>query len=436
MDIHTPQSFKPQGFSLLELVVVLAGLGILSSLAIPNFIKILDQNNLDSAKATVNKVAAECLQKLRNTEEIQRSSVDAVDEDFLDLKLIENLGFQAEDQKCVGFGLNPIDPGSKIFHNFGFTIDTATLRLKKNASSGNTEDSEASCKLWAGNNCTSNENLKKFKAIQASMDEAKRTCSERSEKQRNNPKYIGTITTWNESSSKSCPTSASNPDALTFPREGCDPGGCVQTTYLCEGVNYGTNETGYKACRQNSADAACLASIDTYISNNPKITQGPININNCTDPHYIANDKAFKDEDDWKKEICSTTRDDYQVTRKTGEVTITECKEQQTFFYCLGEEKGTKALMNACISENEEAECSSAITNKVQSGFNGEFTAKPGGPGVCSDVNYICNQRTWEKQGFEDSCKPSCEEYKGIPDYCAWTNWHRQNMPACKEFCW
>jgi prepilin-type N-terminal cleavage/methylation domain-containing protein len=52
-----------QGFTLIELIVVLAGLGILSSLALPNFMKLLDFNNIDEAKALLNSAAADCLQK-------------------------------------------------------------------------------------------------------------------------------------------------------------------------------------------------------------------------------------------------------------------------------------------------------------------------------------------------------------------------------------
>ena len=53
------------GFSLLELIIVLAGLGILASLAIPNFLKYLQEAKNDEATAFLNSVASECLQIYR-----------------------------------------------------------------------------------------------------------------------------------------------------------------------------------------------------------------------------------------------------------------------------------------------------------------------------------------------------------------------------------
>ena len=60
-----PINSKPEGFTLIELIVVLAGLGILSSLTITNVIKYLDYAKVDEAKTLLNKAAAECLQEFR-----------------------------------------------------------------------------------------------------------------------------------------------------------------------------------------------------------------------------------------------------------------------------------------------------------------------------------------------------------------------------------
>ena len=58
-------STKSDGFSLIELAVVMAGLTILSSFAIPNVIKYFDYASVDEAKSLLNTAAADCLQNLR-----------------------------------------------------------------------------------------------------------------------------------------------------------------------------------------------------------------------------------------------------------------------------------------------------------------------------------------------------------------------------------
>ena len=58
---------RNRAFTLLELIVVLAGLGILAGLAIPNFLKYLEFAQIDEAKSLLNAAASECLQLKRNS---------------------------------------------------------------------------------------------------------------------------------------------------------------------------------------------------------------------------------------------------------------------------------------------------------------------------------------------------------------------------------
>ena len=102
---------RTEGFTLLELIVVLAGLGILSSLTIPNFIAILDSYNVDEIKTLLNSAAADCLQR-------GRSEADpSIDDEIISDPVIEKIGFKIDrensilddngDPKCSQLYLNP-----------------------------------------------------------------------------------------------------------------------------------------------------------------------------------------------------------------------------------------------------------------------------------------------------------------------------------------
>ena len=106
-------SKRSSGFTLLELIVVLAGLGILSSLAIPNYIKYIDYARVDEAKSLLNNVAADCLRNLREDDDALTKEVDP---NIISMSRLENTGysFQVEENPTTeqlvaeppnGFGL-------------------------------------------------------------------------------------------------------------------------------------------------------------------------------------------------------------------------------------------------------------------------------------------------------------------------------------------
>ena len=86
---------RNSGFTLLELIVVLAGLGILSSLAIPNYMKYLDYAKVDEAKSLLNSVAAECLQGLRRTS--GQNLGEPINKNVLSFSRLRNTGYVFKD---------------------------------------------------------------------------------------------------------------------------------------------------------------------------------------------------------------------------------------------------------------------------------------------------------------------------------------------------
>ena len=67
-----------EGFSLLEVAVVIAVISILSSFAIPNVLRIGKDSDISEAQALLNNAAADCLQSYRNGEDMSETSPNEI----------------------------------------------------------------------------------------------------------------------------------------------------------------------------------------------------------------------------------------------------------------------------------------------------------------------------------------------------------------------
>ena len=72
MKISKITTNNSEGFTLIELVVVIAGLAALSAFSIPNFFNLARLNKIEETKAIMNGYASDCLGKYR-------ASTDPVD---------------------------------------------------------------------------------------------------------------------------------------------------------------------------------------------------------------------------------------------------------------------------------------------------------------------------------------------------------------------
>ena len=94
------------GFTLVELVVVLAGLSAILAFSFPAFLNTLKLNRIEEAKALMNSYASECLGKLRIATELEtfreQAKPDTIDNEKL-LTLgykIDGFGGEQEKSKC------------------------------------------------------------------------------------------------------------------------------------------------------------------------------------------------------------------------------------------------------------------------------------------------------------------------------------------------
>ena len=80
------------GFTLVELVVVLAGLAALSAITVPGILSQIKLSKIEATKALMNGYAADCLGKYRTSIKPSIDYVDKVEPSF-DTDQLENLGY-------------------------------------------------------------------------------------------------------------------------------------------------------------------------------------------------------------------------------------------------------------------------------------------------------------------------------------------------------
>jgi len=148
LDKFKPFRQSPHGFSLLELIVVIAGLGILASLAIPNFLKYLDQAKIDQAKSLLNSAAAECLQMYRSEGISALSKKPSILERE---PLPDGYSFIEGQDKCQAIAIEDPSNQESLLTTLGLTIDDISGAPKVSKwSVFKHPDTKYACEQWGG----------------------------------------------------------------------------------------------------------------------------------------------------------------------------------------------------------------------------------------------------------------------------------------------
>ena len=140
------------GFTLVELVVVIAGLSILSGIAIPGILTNIKLAKIDEAKAIMNGYISDCLGQYRISTDPNEFYSNARPDDFDDVKLA-TLGYKPDGgkTKCSHTALIPSDEKDNILYSFDYRISADGKVLKTGIPAG--ARSLNSCRAWAGKNC-------------------------------------------------------------------------------------------------------------------------------------------------------------------------------------------------------------------------------------------------------------------------------------------
>ena len=132
MDISKRLNYKNQGFTLTELVVVVAGLAILSSLSIPNILGRIKLNRIEEAKALMNSYALDCLGKYRLSTD-PANFIENATPDELDNLRLSTLQYQidGDKNKCSHVAIKPLNDNEKDLFAFDFRMSSDGEFLKQ-----------------------------------------------------------------------------------------------------------------------------------------------------------------------------------------------------------------------------------------------------------------------------------------------------------------
>ena len=164
------------GFTIVELVVVIAGLAALASFSIPSFLSSMKLNKIEEAKAIMNAYASDCLGKFRISTDPVEFIENATPDELDNLKL-NSLGFQidGDKNKCSQVAIKPLNDEEKDTFAFDFRMSSEGRILKTATPSDNIKFLN-SCKSWAGSNCGLSEAQKAEFARLEALAKAKASC--------------------------------------------------------------------------------------------------------------------------------------------------------------------------------------------------------------------------------------------------------------------
>ena len=375
------------GFTILELVVVLAGLSILASLAIPNIARIFDFNNIDQAKALLNTAAADCLQKNRINDQAKK---DVIDEGILSDTTLSAIGYKINQnsKSCSYLELLPTSEDDAVRFPIGFSVSGGKL-FKFATPTSIDAASKSSCENWAGVNCKADQALKDLIAYRNAIEAAKKACNDAFTSNTSGGKPDGAFRYWNPSADSGCPTRPPKVVSNT-----CTTNGCNKTTYFCDGKNLFTDDqSAYEQCWIDKGQAECI--------------------------QWQAEQRAAK---------TDNPRGEY--------TTFASCKNgTQKFWFCDGENLGDAENMNDCLIEKENKRCAQEKEERFAAKIEGKFSPS-GSTMACQDVWYCFKDEGSNGNPYTsaDEYNTKCKNATPPPQKCQkpWYCEYTPNVPQCQ----
>ncbi len=330
-------SFLEKGFSLMELTVVVAVLGILSSLSITSITKWIALAHIDEAMSVLNNSLVDCLQSSRSgTDPTSISpSSNVIDNDRLGPASYK---IKTSKDKCSDFFITPVKENENILFEMGYQI-TASGNVTKISTPANDQSSLSRCKRWAGPNCGASAEQQAAWAAAAALAKQKKDCGDAFYSWLNDTPPNGGTGSFNrwDSSSDSCSlvtyafegTIVSNQaavDAALAAKLGAICNAKVleqkdlkttgvttlaecqdQTFYFCLGVDKQT-ENAMNVCIAENQEQACIAQREQRRLNGPNGKYGPFSgPGTCGETYWMCNQVQMTSESDYNSSECNAS---------------------------------------------------------------------------------------------------------------------------------
>lgn len=426
------------GFTLLELIVVLAGLGILSSLAISNTSKYLDYAKVDEAKSLLNKAAAKCLQGLRSEGNradflTRRSLFDAKDsggkdlEDILTAERLATTGykFTNEFKSCGKTSIVAISEEDSKRRYPGLTFNITTDGRLSKCATDDGSDTESAAISWAGKCVLKGEELIAWQKYDAMITEKKAECINNMNSWLENNNNRGKYTkAWNESATSGCPSGPPKVENKT-----CTPNGCNKTIYGYKGVIVSTGDTAearkaYEDYEIIQKGKECATATKALRDEKMHTSSDGISVGKCGGDTYWF----FRGEEvsavDWKKSMCNENKQNLLKTTHSGP--IQHCGDSPVYI-CDGKEltgDNAQADFDTCLANNKDAQCTQALNNDAVKKSNGGPYTSPTPKGMLAPIGKDCGETYWycsesgkihrepgsrEKYEADKDCEQACQ---------------------------
>ena len=316
------KDFIENGFSLVEVVIVIAVLSTLSAISLPNIIRTINSNRIDEAKILMDSYAAECLREFRIGKDLSTTSPASFSE-----KKINALGFKkSSNSKCNNFSIEPTNINDNLYFQMDFRIGSDSGTLIKTATPHSNPSGSNACELWAGDLCSTSNTLKNNWDNVFEIEKKKANCEQAFFDWRNT-QPSGTKNRWDDSAnscskktwvhktyiadseadyqeikkSEECSTAKDAYSTYTGEKYISE---CEKTFYFYSGVDMGSKnlmqgkliEDDEIACKVNRENKRQTASNGKYI--------GEQSSGSCGNTYWICNQKILSSLDQWKESSC------------------------------------------------------------------------------------------------------------------------------------